>query len=140
MLRISKLSDYGILVMAYVAETPRHWQSAAEIAIKVGLPAPTVIKVLKILTQGNLLESRRGALGGYRLAGKPTEITLERILIVLEEPLTLVACIDDQNVCTLATSCRPQNIWKKVNQALRWTLAGITLEEIVTKKSSPLRH
>ncbi|MBF0382100.1 MAG: Rrf2 family transcriptional regulator, partial [Magnetococcales bacterium] len=114
---------------------PKHWHSASEIAKNVDLPAPTVIKVLKILTKGKLLESRRGATGGYRLIDEPSTITLENIITALEGPLALVACVKDHTECTLTTTCQLSDLWQKVNQSIRWTLSGITLEEMVNQPS-----
>ena len=61
MLRLTKLTDYGIVLMAYIAfdESDRA-QTARDLAELSGLPLPTVSKVLKSLGRGGLLTSHRG--------------------------------------------------------------------------------
>src|SRR5439155_403141 len=63
MLRLSKLTDYGTVIMSHMARRPAGLHSAGEIALALGVAAPTVSKVLKRLTRAELLQSVRGAQG-----------------------------------------------------------------------------
>lgn len=68
MLRLSKLTDYGIVVMTCLAEEPEAIRAANEVSACTGVALPTVSKVLKLLSRALLVVSCRGAKGGYRLA------------------------------------------------------------------------
>ena len=80
MLRISKLTDYGTLIMAHLAGQPERLHSAADLADTLGLGLPTVSKVLKALGRHDLVTSLRGARGGYALARPARGITVAEML------------------------------------------------------------
>ena len=67
MLRMSKLADYGTVIMTAMARDPDAVHSASSIAAVTGVAMPTVSKVLKVLTRGGVVESLRGTNGGYLL-------------------------------------------------------------------------
>src|SRR5690625_7042741 len=76
MLRISKIIDYGTLVLTHMGNDPDRIYSASELAQALGLGQPTVSKVLKLLNQSNIVVSTRGAHGGYSLARPANEISI----------------------------------------------------------------
>jgi len=71
MLRVTKLTDYATVVLTALAERPDRIHSAAELAERAKLELPTVSKVLKPLAHAGLVESFRGATGGYKPARAP---------------------------------------------------------------------
>src|SRR5438477_12812512 len=78
-LKISRLTDYGLLATIYLARKHGETVSAREIAEFYHLPAPTITKVLKTLHQGGMIESHRGVSGGYSFEGDPETLTLGQI-------------------------------------------------------------
>src|ERR1700680_4655587 len=92
MIRLGKLTDYGLVLMTYIARNhDRSLHTARDLAVESRLPLPTVSKLLKELLQGGLLVSRRGLKGGYSLARKPREISVAEIIAVLEGPIAIHA-------------------------------------------------
>src|SRR5690625_6918992 len=85
MLRISKLMDYGTVVLTYMAGAPTQVRSASELAEALKLGQATVSKILKTLGQHNIVVSQRGAHGGYRLARPASEITVAQVLDALDD-------------------------------------------------------
>ena len=75
MLRMAKLTDYGIVLMSYLAENTATHHNAHTLSEAVRVPLPTVRKVLKALSQYGLLDSERGAHGGYSLNKAPRDIS-----------------------------------------------------------------
>ena len=67
MLRISKLTDYAILMMVELTRDGE-MLSAHALAERIHVEVPTASKVLKLLAGSGLLESYRGANGGYRVS------------------------------------------------------------------------
>ena len=68
MLKLGKLADYGTMIVTVLAADPARMYSAQDLAARTHVSAPTVSKLLKQLTKGGLVESLRGAHGGYKLA------------------------------------------------------------------------
>ena len=130
MLRISKLTDYGTVILACMAgQTERLW-TAAEVAemTKVGLP--TVSKLLKKLQRSGLVVSTRGSHGGYQLARPPAEITAARILDALEGPFAITECSGQHSTCGIESNCRVGHAWQRVNGAIRRALSDISLAQL----------
>lgn len=132
MLRISKITDYGTLIMTHMAGQPEHLYSAAELADKLGLALPTVSKVLKALGRHQLVTSLRGAHGGYNLARAARAITVADIIDALEEqPFGLTECSASSGVCGLESGCRIRVNWMHINTVVRRALEDVSLADMV---------
>jgi len=136
MLRISKLADYGTVVMVKIAAAPFRLHTAAEVAEEIGVPLPTVSKLLKGLTRQGLVASKRGALGGYRLARPPEEISIGHVITALEGPVAVTACSDGEGCCDHEANCATRAPWMRVNQIVQDALEEVTLADMVA--ASPL--
>ena len=132
MLRISRLTDYGIVLLAHLAsDAARERHNARELAADAELPLPVVSKILKTLTHGGLLVSHRGAKGGYGLARPAREITVAEIIGVLEGPIALTECTLGPGHCEQEGSCMVRTPWQRINRALSEALDRISLAELV---------
>lgn len=131
MLRMSKLTDYGTVVMTYLAAEPGRWHTAAEIAGQIHVAAPTVSKILKTLARHGLVQSHRGVKGGYNLARPASQITMAEVISAMEGPFGLTECSSNPGLCVQEASCSVRANWQKVNQAIRRALEGVTLAEMV---------
>jgi FeS assembly SUF system regulator len=130
MIRITRQTDYGIVLMTHMAGSPERRYNAPELAEEVRLPLPTVSKILKLLTREGLLESHRGIKGGYSLARQPEDISMAAIIASLEGPIAITECIDDTAGCIHEPLCRVRGNWQRINEAVRTALAGISLAEM----------
>lgn len=130
MLRMSKLADYGTVVMTSMARAPDDMHSAAELSMRLGIAAPTVSKILKILAREGLVVSTRGARGGYRLPQRPAEISMARIIRALEGPIGMTECSSTPGLCSQEARCTVRANWKRVNDVVLEVLQGITLEQM----------
>src|SRR5262244_3930308 len=93
MIRLGKLTDYGLVVMTHMAQNQdRLLHTARDLAVESRLPLPTVSKLLKELLQGGLLVSQRGIKGGYGLAREAREIPVSEIIAAIEGPIALTDC------------------------------------------------
>lgn len=131
MLRLSKLTDYGMVLMAELAGTPDSVRNAAEIANQTRISAPTVRKLLKRLTQAGLVDSARGVNGGYRLAQAPEAINMRQIITALEGPIGLTECSLHGSSCNIESDCRLRGNWQVITRAIRDALADVTLADMV---------
>lgn len=132
MLRISKLTDYGIVLLVELANgenlASRNARSMAE---ATSLPLPVVSKILKSLAQGGLLTSQRGTKGGYALARRPEEITVAEIIVALEGPIALTECSAGPGRCDQETACPVRDPWQRIHQSILEMLKRETLRELV---------
>lgn len=136
MLRVSKLTDYGSVLLTYMARHPDRTFSAASLAQAVYLPPATVSKLLKILNKNGLVHSARGKYGGYQLARPAHEITLTQILSALEGPIALTECSVKKDLCRIEGHCDIRDQWQSINRVIIDNLAHITLEELLPQGAS----
>ncbi len=142
MLRISKLTDYGTLILVHLAggESGRHYP-ASDLAEGTHLALPTVQKVLKKLAKNGLVESARGAEGGYRLARPAEQITAAEILDCLEGPVAITECSHDDSHCELESNCQVGSAWQRISRAIRAVMQDIRLADLRDPPHEfPLRH
>jgi FeS assembly SUF system regulator len=135
MLRVSRLTDYGTIILVHLAARPDFVCSASDVAAHTRLALPTVQKLLKVLARGDLVRSVRGAEGGYSLARPAPEISAARILAVLEGPLGLTECSTADHRCELESGCEVSNAWQKLDRAIRLALDALTLADLVEPPS-----
>lgn len=133
MLRLSKLTDYAVVVLAGLDRAERNSRVVAvpEIALASGLAEPTVAKVLKILGQAGLVEGLRGARGGYRLGRALHDIALSEVIVAFDGPIALTACVDGAvGGCEAEAMCPVRGRWDPVNRAIRDALATVTVADL----------
>lgn len=139
MLRLSRLTDYAVVVLARMGEGASPLLSAPGLAARTGLPEPTVAKVLKILAQAGIVEGLRGARGGYRLSRPLSAIPLAEVIVAFDGPIALTACVDGHTgVCDSETLCPVRGRWDPVNQAIRSALSAITVAELAGQAPASL--
>lgn len=138
MLRVTKLADYGIVMLTHFALHRESSFTAPDIAGTVRLPLPVVSKILKLLGKAGLLTSQRGTKGGYRLAVPAERITIATIICALEGPIAVTGCTDVDRGCTLETRCPVSGNWHLINQAIYSALERITLAQMATPLSRSL--
>lgn len=138
MLRISKLADYGTVVMVYLAKHPQQLCSARDIALHTHLAMPTVSKILKRLTSAGLLYSVRGAAGGYQLQREAAAISLAEIVYALETQQGFTECSRQPQNCSLHKVCTIQDNWRLISKAIETALDSISLE-ILAKPTLQVR-
>lgn len=127
------MADYAVVTMCAAA---RHCGgarvSAGELADETGLPAPTVQKLVSLLSRAGLLRATRGAGGGLQLARPAAAITLADIVEAVEGPIALTTCVEQgRHDCALEGSCNVRPHWSIVNEALRGALADVPLTRLV---------
>lgn len=131
MLRMSRMTDYGTVVLATLASREGEVFSAAEVADATQLNEPTVKKILKTLTRAGLVDSFRGQQGGYALKGSSHDISAARILDALEGPVALTECSAADNTCQIQSCCTVGRSWQMINHQIRVALEDVTLAQLL---------
>ena len=107
--------------------------SAAHISEKEHISVPYLEQLLSKLRQKGLVNSVRGAKGGYVLARRPKEISMSDIVRVLDGNIMPVHCVSDKSPNadrTMADKCVTKNVWKRLKDTVDDLLGGVTLKDL----------
>jgi FeS assembly SUF system regulator len=130
MIRMSKLTDYAIVLLAHVAREERTL-TAQELAQRSRVPLPTVSKLCKELSRAGLLQSHRGRHGGYSLTRAPASISVAEVVEALEGPIALTECgSTGEDACGIEPFCLAKGTWDPVSRAVQQALRALPLSEI----------
>jgi len=129
MIRMNKLTDYGVVLLTTFAREPAQGISARELSARTGIPQPTVVKLLKTLLKAGLLVSQRGTKGGYSLSRPPEEVPVSAVIEALEGPLAITEC-GMPGTCEHERRCVARPNWAAVNDVIQQALSKLTLAEM----------
>jgi FeS assembly SUF system regulator len=134
MIRIGRLTDYGIVLLSHMAAQPDAVHTANELAAETHLPLPTVSKLLRLLTREGLLQSQRGVNGGYGLAREPERITVSSAIAALEGPIAITTCTSAApSDCSHEPICPVRGHLNLINLAIRQALDSVTLADLARR-------
>jgi FeS assembly SUF system regulator len=130
MLRIGKLTDYALLILGQMAREAS-LVSATAIADALHLGAPTVSKILKMLSEAGLVSSVRGAEGGYHLTREASQITLAEVITAMEGGIAMTECCENSSLCVIDPLCAMKENWIKINKKVHTMLAGVSIVDML---------
>ncbi|MCC7015559.1 MAG: Rrf2 family transcriptional regulator [Planctomycetes bacterium] len=135
MLQLTKRTEYGMLALVHMLDRDGEYVSVREICERYPLPKRTVAEVLKDLARNGVVESQRGAGGGYTLARSPDEITLGHVVSALEGAPALTSCesalVLKNGGCEVQPSCPIRSPIHRVRERLWQMLEHTTLRSLV---------
>ena len=128
MLKITKITDYGFNLLVYMANQEEGMlHNAKDLSATIDIPLPTVSKVLKILTQGGILQSHQGSRGGYSLARPADKIFAAEIIAAVEGPVAITDC---SGAAGCERNCPVSPSWQRVNSEMVKVLSGLSLADM----------
>lgn len=130
MIRITKLTEYAMLILSHMAKESGSTLSATYLAEMLNLTAPTVSKILKLLAEAGFVQSVRGSDGGYHLAVEPEKISVAAVIGAMEGELAMTECCNDMSLCEMATFCTMRDNWRKINGLVKKLLDGYSVIDI----------
>lgn len=130
MLRISRITDYGTMILVHLASRAGRVCSASDVAAGTHVALPMVQKILKLLARSGLVVSVRGSGGGYTLGRPADAISAADILDVLEGPVAITECSLSDSQCELESLCQVGGAWQKISRSIRVALDDITLADL----------
>jgi FeS assembly SUF system regulator len=131
MLRLSKLTDYAVVILAALAREGKPVLTAAAIAHLSGLALPTVAKVLKKLAQAGVATAQRGTKGGYQLARPAVNISMADIVKAMDGPIALTDCVNGKSgSCGAEQNCMLRGHWNQINHAICTALESVSLADM----------
>ncbi len=134
-MKFSTRTRYGLRFLVYLASCPQgQLVQLKDLAINENISAGYLEQIVRSLKPLGILESVRGAAGGYKLAHHPKDITLEDIFTHLEGDISPVACILETNEpCSRIEYCSTRRFWEDLNTHVRSFLRTMTLDDYIVK-------
>ena len=134
-MKLSTRGRYGVRLMMDLA---LHYGEGPvllkDIAKRQEISEKYLWQLINPLKTAGLVNSLRGAHGGYILGKAPEAISLKEILHVLEGSLCLVDCVDNPSLCERSPSCISRDIWEEASKSMRQTLEDTTLAAMVERQ------
>lgn len=138
MLRLSKKADYALMAMKHLAMRQDAGScSAREIAEAYEIPLELLAKVLQQLVRSRLLVSVQGTRGGYRLGRPATTIPVADVIQVVDGPLTVTACSDDDHNCEQYSKCSIRDPLWKIRGRIVQALATVSVADLMEEPATP---
>lgn len=140
-MRVSTRGEYGVRAMVTLAKN--HGQGPMSIAAMSkasGVPMPYLEQLIGPLRRAGLVESKRGAHGGYRLTREPSQVGVGEVYRVMEGPVAPMECVSEdvtEQTCPLIEGCETRPVWLRMRDAIVESIDSVTLQDLITQ--SPRR-
>ena len=135
MIQLTKRTEYGLIALVHMAEREGRYVSVREISERYHMPRRLLAEVLKDLCHAEIVESQRGASGGYVLARSPDELALSSVVGALEGRPTLTSCEnlanDHHGDCDLVHVCPIRSPLHRLREGLWQLMQQTTLRSLL---------
>lgn len=136
-MRLSHLADYAVVLMTAAARRKAGERlSATELSAETGVPLPTTQKLMGQLATAGLLDSARGAGGGYSLSRPAKDISLADVVEAVEGPIAMTVCAEGRTDCALDSHCHVKPHMGIVGHAVRGALGAVSLTSLCEPASN----
>lgn len=141
-MRISAKGEYAILALLDLAKSYENGdvRTLEQISSEQCVPHPFLVQILLELKRANLVESRRGAGGGYRLARHPKDVKLGEVIRLVDGPLLPFKCTvpTSESACECAHqgTCVLTPVWNDVRHAIETVIDNVSFEELAQRQAS----
>lgn len=106
-MQLNQATDYAFRVIMHLAALPKDEIAKGQaIAEEQNIPVGFLQKIMRALTQGEIVKSYRGIDGGFALAKPAKEISLLDVITIMEGPVDLQRCLKETSTCS--KGCAPQ--------------------------------
>jgi FeS assembly SUF system regulator len=128
MIKISRMADYALLV-TFKMRGFDELITLNRLCELTNLPQPTIRKLMRALTQSNIVKSVRGSHGGYKLCNRSSQISIAEVIEAIDGPIALTECAkSDGGDCQIASTCELKENWNIVNRLISNALRNVTLD------------
>ncbi len=130
---VSTRAQYGMRALVEIALSS-DLTSLKTVSERQGISQPYLEQIVAVLRRAGIVESVRGAYGGYRMARPMDEVTALEVVELMEGSLAPVACIEDEDCCEFTGTCSTQTLWGRVDSAVRDVLGATTIGHLVAER------
>jgi Rrf2 family protein len=139
-MKLSTRARYGVRLMLALAQNyGKEPLYLKDIAKQEDISEKYLSLIIMPLRGIGLVNSVRGAYGGYNLARDPSQITLKEIVDILEGDCSLVDCVKDPSACPRVSTCVSHDIWATIGGKISETLSSITLKSMIKMNQEKLK-
>lgn len=138
-MRLQKATHFALYAVLELASQPERQLSGADIADKYGISTNHLAKVLRVLGRAGLVESERGARGGYRFVGNAKRITLLNIIELFED-IRPISSGQRQPGDQLPAGQAMLRVLVEIEEITHATFASITLDTMLKLIHHTARH
>lgn len=131
-MHINLESDYAVRIMQCLAKADVR-MDAQSIADSTAVSLRFTLKIMRKLVGAGLVTSYKGAHGGYKLSGKPRDITLRQVIEAVEGPYRFSRCLDEgyNCACNDGTACPFQSVFDEVTKLVIDKLDTVTFDMLI---------
>ena len=129
---LTRKADYAVRSVLHLAKAKDFRASMAEISRKRLVPKSLLAKIMQKLAHVGIVESVRGAGGGFRLLKKPSEIGLFEVITAIDGPMALNRCTADEKECPLSNACAVHTVWIEMQKEMESRLKAVTFGSLMT--------
>jgi Rrf2 family protein len=131
---ITREADYAVRCVLYLARKPGKVSNVKEITEPMQIPHSFLAKILQRLVKAGIVQSVRGAGGGFRLTKKPEEITLYDVIKATSGPLSINECVVDERACQLSSTCSVHPIWTEIRDDIERKLEKQNFKTLASRR------
>lgn len=131
---VSTKAQYGMRALVEVALGGERPTSLKTVADRQDLSQQYLEQIFAVLRRAGIVESVRGAHGGYRVARAPASVTALEVVEHLEGSVAPVGCIEDDEACGRMGNCSTEMLWRQVDGAVRDVLGRTSLADLMAQR------
>jgi len=143
-MKVSTRGEYGVRAMVALAKNYGEGPlSIAAIARESSVPYAYLEQLIVPLRRAGLVESKRGAQGGYTLTRAPELMTVGEVYRVMEGPVAPMDCVSEDEAdqtCPLIEGCETRPVWLKVRDSIVDAIDSITLADLIKTDRAKSAH
>ncbi len=134
-MKVSTRGEYGVRAMVALAK--HHGQGSMSISAMSkasGVPMPYLEQLIGPLRRAGLVESKRGARGGYQLTRDPGEVAVGEVYRIMEGPVAPMECVSEdvtEQTCPLIDGCETRPVWLRMRDAIVDSIDSVTLADLI---------
>lgn len=136
---VTREADYALRCILFISEDVKAHRSVKEISTNMQIPESFLAKILQRLMRAGLVDSVRGAGGGFKLARPASEINVLDVMEAIDGPLVINRCAVDPESCDLSGSCVIHPIWSVIKSELERKLEKINFKDLAAKRKAGYR-
>ena len=137
-MRVTYKGDYALkVVLALALNYGKDVVTIHELAKRIDAPIKFLEQVLLDLKKGGFVESRRGKMGGYRLARPPGNITVGQVIRFIDGPTEPISCVrKGYSSCGDMYKCVFRKVWQDVAKTTSDIIDNVTFEALAFEADS----
>ena len=134
-MNISRASDYAIRGLVYMAKQPAGTVCyVKDIAKNTNSPASFMSKIFQTLAKSGIIDSFIGTKGGFTFNSRPEDITIKKVVEIIDGPIVLNRCVVNKSSCQNAGNCDVHFMWADIQKMLTKALSSYSIADFATDK------